>query len=466
MMERKVEALASTRKLLQKPSLFKIRSNYMKENRFDRFKFQPFIIEAIKDYGFYEPTEIQERMIPLVLKNESAIGQSQTGTGKTLAFVLPILEKIQPEIKEVQAVITAPTRELASQIYQQILKITEHCSPEQAIMARNYIGGTDKQKSIDKLKVQPHIVVGTPSRINDLVAEKALFVHTASMLVVDEADMMLDMGFIEDIDKVASKMPEKLQMLVFSATIPEKLKPFLKKYMENPKMVHIEPKNKTAENLEHYLLPSRHRNKKQLVHDALVKYNPYLAIVFTNTKKMAEEVANFLTEKGLKVGRVHGDLSPRERKKMMKQIQDLEYQYIVATDLASRGIDIEGISHIINYELPPDLDFYVHRVGRTARAGNSGIALTIYDIADEDALNRLEKMGIQFKYIDLKKEEFLVLEERNKRKKRVRQEDAAEKKAKSLVKKPQKVKPGYKKKMQWEMDKIKKRERRIEQRKK
>ncbi|MDF2859394.1 MAG: box helicase [Neobacillus sp.] len=438
----------------------------MKENRFDRFKFQPFIIEAIKDYGFYEPTEIQERMIPLVLKNESAIGQSQTGTGKTLAFVLPILEKIKPEIKEVQAVITAPTRELASQIYQQILKITEHCSPDQAIMARNYIGGTDKQKSIDKLKVQPHIVVGTPSRINDLVAEKALFVHTASILVVDEADMMLDMGFIEDIDKVAAKMPEKLQMLVFSATIPEKLKPFLKKYMENPKMVHIEPKNRTAENLEHYLLPSRHRNKKQLVHDALVKYNPYLAIVFTNTKKMAEEVADFLTEKGLKVGRVHGDLSPRERKKMMKQIQDLEYQYIVATDLASRGIDIEGISHIINYELPTDLDFYVHRVGRTARAGNSGIALTIYDIADEDALNRLEKMGIQFKYIDLKKEEFLVLEERNKRKKRVRQEDAAEKKAKSLVKKPQKVKPGYKKKMQWEMDKIKKRERRIEQRKK
>lgn len=151
---------------------------------------------------------------------------------------------------------------------------------------------------------------------------------------------------------------------------------------------------------------------------------------------------------------------------MMKQIQDLEYQYIVATDLASRGIDIEGISHIINYELPTDLDFYIHRVGRTARAGNSGIALTIYEIADEDALNRLEKMGIQFKYIDLKKEEFLVLEERNKRKTRVRQEDAAEKKAKSLVKKPQKVKPGYKKKMQWEMDKIKKRERRIEQRKK
>lgn len=438
----------------------------MKVNRFERFNFKPFIIEAINEFGFYEPTEIQEQMIPLVLKNESAIGQSQTGTGKTLAYVLPILEKINPDRQEVQAVITAPTRELASQIYHQILKITEHCRPEQAIMTRCYIGGTDKQRTIEKLKVQPHIVVGTPGRVKDLMLEQALFVHTADILVVDEADMMLDMGFIEDLDQVAGKMPEKLQMLVFSATIPEKLKPFLKKYMENPKTIHIQAKRRAAENLEHFLLPSRHRNKKQLVHDALIHYNPYLAIVFTNTKKMAEELAGFLIEKGLKVGRVHGDLNPRERKKMMKQIQDLEFQYIVATDLASRGIDIEGVSHVINYELPSDLDFYIHRVGRTARAGNAGIALTIYELSDEDALNRLEKMGIQFKYVDLKKDGFVEADERNKRKSRVRKEDEADKMAKSLVKKPQKVKPGYKKKMQWEMDKIKKRQRKLNQKKK
>jgi len=438
----------------------------MKENRFKRFNFQPYIIESLNQFGYYEPTEIQERMIPLVLKGESAIGQSQTGTGKTFAYVLPILEKINPNRQEVQAVITAPTRELASQIYQQILKVTEQCSPDSPIMTRCYIGGTDKQRTIEKLKIQPHIVVGTPGRIKDLMIEQALFIHTSDILVVDEADMILDMGFIEDVDQVAAKMPEKLQMLVFSATIPEKLKPFLKKYMENPKTIQIESKRKAAENLEHYLLPSRHRSKKQLVHDALLAYNPYLAIVFTNTKKMAEEVAYFLNEKGLKVGRVHGDLNPRERRKMMKQIQDLEYQYIVATDLASRGIDIEGVSHVINYELPSDLDFYIHRVGRTARAGNSGIALTVYDISDEDALNRLEKMGIQFKYVDLKNNEFVEADERNKRKTRVRKEDEADKKAKSMVKKPQKVKPGYKKKMQWEMDKIKKRQRRIDQRKK
>jgi len=438
----------------------------MKVNQFERFKFQPFIIESLEQFGFFAPTEIQERMIPSVLKGDSAIGQSQTGTGKTLAYVLPILEKIDPERQEVQAVITAPTRELASQIYHQILKITEQCSPEMSIMTRCYIGGTDKQRTIEKLKVQPQIVVGTPGRIKDLMVEQALFIHTSKILVIDEADMMLDMGFIEDVDQVAAKMPETLQMLVFSATIPERLKPFLKKYMENPKTIQIESKRKAAENLEHYLLPSRHRSKKQLVHDALIAYNPYLAIVFTNTKKKAEEVAFFLNEKGLKVGRVHGDLNPRERKKMMKQIKDLEYQYIVATDLASRGIDIEGVSHVINYELPTDLDFYIHRVGRTARAGNSGIALTVYESSDEDALNRLEKMGIQFKHVDLKNEGFVDIEDRNRRKARVKKEDEAEKTAKSMVKKPQKVKPGYKKKMQWEMDKIKKRQRKIENRKK
>lgn len=435
----------------------------MKENRFEHFKFQFFIMEAINSFGFFEPTEIQERMIPIALKGESAIGQSQTGTGKTFAYVLPILEKVNPERQEVQAVITAPTRELASQIYQQILKITEYCEPGKAITARLFIGGTDKQRTIEKLKIQPQIVVGTPGRINDLTNEQALFVHTAEILVVDEADMMLDMGFIEDVDRVAARMPANLQMLLFSATIPEKLKPFLKKYMENPKTVQIKTKRNTVENLEHYLLPSRHRDKRELVHDALLAYNPYLAIVFTNTKKMAEELADFLNEKGLKVGRVHGDLAPRERKKMMKQIQDLEFQYIIATDLASRGIDIEGISHVINYELPSDLDFYIHRVGRTARAGKSGSALTIYELSDEDALNRLEKLGIQFKNVDLKNGEFIEIDERNRRKTRVKQEDETDKLAKALVKKPKIVKPGYKKKMQSEIESIKKRQRHLKQ---
>ena len=292
-----------------------------------------------------------------------------------------------------------------------------------------------------------------------------MFVHTASTLVIDEADIMLDMGFLEDVDQIAGKLPKNLQMLIFSATIPEKLKPFLKKYMENPKYIQVSPTLATAENISHYLLPVRHRNKVELVYQTLLHYNPYLAIVFTNTKKKADEVADGLIAKGLKVGRIHGDLSPRERKKMMKQILDLEFQYIVATDLAARGIDIQGISHVINYELPTDLDFYIHRVGRTARAGFSGIALTLYEVSDENALNQLEKMGISFKNVDIKKEEWIELADRNKRKKRHKAVSEIDLKAKAFIPKPKKVKPGYKKKIQQATENFKKRQNRIQKKK-
>lgn len=427
---------------------------------FERFQFQPFILEALREIKFTKPTEIQERLIPSIQRGESAIGQSQTGTGKTHAYLLPIINRIDPSKQEVQAVITAPTRELATQIHQEIGKIIKF-SDENPITAKLFVGGTDKVRMIEKLKSQPHIVVGTPGRINDLVKEQALQVYTADQIVVDEADLMLDMGFIEDVDQIAARMPENLQILVFSATIPEKLKPFLKKYMENPRYTHVAPEQATAAKVEHVLVPLRHRNKINLLKSMLEVYNPYLAIIFTNTKKMADEVADSLIEKGMKVGRIHGDLPPRERKKVMKQINALEFQYVVATDLAARGIDIEGVSHVINYELPSDLDFYIHRVGRTARAGYSGIAATIYDTSDEDALARLEKMGVTFVNMDLEKGEFIEIGERNKRKARKKQVDEIDKMAQSKVKKPKKVKPGYKKKMNKEIEDFKKRQRRL-----
>ncbi|MED4988615.1 MULTISPECIES: DEAD/DEAH box helicase [Bacillaceae] len=432
----------------------------MKETLFERFSFQPFIIEAIKELRFYKPTEIQERIIPSILRGESVIGQSQTGTGKTHAYLLPIIEKIDPDHEAVQAVITAPTRELATQIYHEILKIIKFCPSDRQITARCFIGGTDKQKAIEKLKTQPHIVVGTPGRINDLIREQALNVWTATTLVVDEADLMLDMGFIVDVDQIAARMPKELQMLVFSATIPEKLKPFLKKYMENPKYVHVAPKQVTAEKIEHVLVPLRSRDKAKLLHEMLVAYNPYLAIVFTNTKKMADEVADRLIEKGMKVGILHGDLTPRERKKMMRQIRDLEFQYIVATDLAARGIDIEGVSHVINYELPKDLQFYIHRVGRTARAGYTGIATTIYEPSDQDAITKLEKMGIEFLHRDLIRGEWVDLPPWNRRSKRAKQDGEIEQLL-AKMKKSKQIKPGYKKKLLAEIEKQKKRLRRL-----
>lgn len=435
---------------------------YTMENSFTRFDLKPFLTEALKSIGFQEPTEIQERIIPTIKKGDSAIGQSQTGTGKTHAYLLPVVDRINAQKEQVQAVITAPTRELAAQIYEELNKLTKFCSEDEMITSKLFIGGTDKLRTIEKLKAQPHIVVGTPGRINDLVKEQALFVHTTKMLVVDEADLMLDMGFINDVDQIAGKMGQDLQILVFSATIPEKLKPFLKKYLENPTFTHVAPKQITAEKIEHLLIPLRHRNKLDLIFEMANVFNPYLALIFTNTKKMADEVADGLIEKGLKVGRIHGDLTPRERKKMMKQIKELEYQYIVATDLAARGIDIKGVSHVINYELPSDLDFYIHRVGRTARAGYSGIAASIYELSDQDALTRLEKMGIEFKHVDLRDHEWVELGARDKRKERKNHAPQAEpgKLAHKMIRKPKAVKPGYKKKRQQEIEKFIKKEKR------
>ncbi|OAZ69496.1 MULTISPECIES: DEAD/DEAH box helicase [Bacillus] len=431
----------------------------MKETKFDGYNLKPFIIDAVHRLGFYEPTDIQKRLIPAVLKNESVIGQSQTGTGKTHAYLLPILNRIDSDSDTVQAVITAPTRELANQIYQEALKITQGAE-DGPIRTKCFIGGTDKQKSIDKLKTQPHLVVGTPGRIADLIKAQALNVYKAQSLVIDEADLMLDMGFLEDVDYIGSRMPEQLQMLVFSATIPEKLKPFLKKYMENPKYAHVEPKRITAEKIEHVLVPSKQRDKDKLLFDMMSNLNPYLGIVFANTKNTADHIAKYLTEKGMRVGLLHGGLTPRERKKVMKQINDLEFTYVIATDLAARGIDIKGVSHVINYELPDDLDFYVHRVGRTARAGSSGQALTIYELSDEDALAKLEKMGIVFDYAELVNGEWKKGDDRHRRKNRKKTANEADQMAKRLVKKPKKVKPGYKKKMSYEMEKIRKKQRR------
>ena len=209
-------------------------------SKYTDYNLKPFLQEAIDKLGFQEPTPIQKEIIPLILKGKSAIGQAHTGTGKTHSFLIPIVEKIDASKKEVQAIITSPTRELATQIYNELNKLIEGTD----IQTKLFIGGTDKARAIEKLKTQPQIVVGTPGRIRDLTVEQALLVHTSKILVVDEADLAFDLGFITEIDQFASRMPEQLEMYVFSATIPEKLQPFLKKYMDSP--VHIKIGRQTS----------------------------------------------------------------------------------------------------------------------------------------------------------------------------------------------------------------------------
>ncbi|MBE1553733.1 DEAD/DEAH box helicase [Sporosarcina limicola] len=430
-------------------------------SKFTDYQFKPFIREAIGRLGFENPTPIQKEIIPLILKGTNAIGQAHTGTGKSHSFIIPVLERTDVAIDGLQAVISAPTRELATQLFNELTKMTEGT----AIRSTLLIGGTDKQRSIGKLKSNPHIVVGTPGRISDMAENGALAIHTATILVIDEADLAFDMGFIEDIDKFASKMPASLEMYVFSATIPEKLKPFLTKYMESPVHVKIGERKPLTEGMHYSLVPVRSMNKKKKLLQVLEAINPYLAIIFTNTRQNADGLANYLAEHGIKAGRIHGDLAPRERTRMMKQIRDLEFQYIVATDLAARGIDIPGVSHVINFELPDELEFFIHRVGRTARAGNEGTAITLYEPSENDKIVKIEKLGIPFVHEDVKNAEWVEVKERHARQNRVKEEDAIDRKANSIVKKPAKVKPGYKKKMAQQVAKIQKRERRLTRKK-
>lgn len=431
---------------------------------FETFEFKPFITNALKELGFSQPTEVQQRLIPLIQKKKSVVGQSQTGTGKTHTFLLPLMDRIDPTKNEVQVVVTAPSRELATQIYQAAKQIAGFSDP--LIRVTNFVGGTDKKRQIERLQhQQPHIVIGTPGRILDLLNEQALDIHTANAFVVDEADMTLDMGFLAEVDQIAGRLPEKLQILVFSATIPEKLRPFLKKYMQNPIIEEIKPKAVLSETIENWLVSTKGRNTNQQIYQLLTMGQPYLAIVFANTKQKVDEITDYLKNQGLKVAKIHGDITPRERKRIMRQVQNMDYQYVVATDLAARGIDIEGVSHVINAELPSDLEFFIHRVGRTGRNGLPGTAITLYDPADEASIIALEKIGVTFEPKEVKNGELVDSYDRNRRKKREKSKDELDPTLIGLVKKKKKkIKPGYKKKIQRAVDDSNRQKRKIERR--
>ncbi|SDI33631.1 DEAD/DEAH box helicase [Natribacillus halophilus] len=357
------------------------------------------------------PTDIQERLIPAILRGKDVIGQSQTGTGKTLAFVLPILTNIDTGQNTLQAVVTAPTRELAEQLY----KVFRACIQDGAmeeIRIRRVIGGTDKERNMAKLSHPPHIVIATPGRLHDLVTKtQALDVHHVRTFVMDEADQMLDMGFIESLDQVAARMPDELQMLVFSASIPKRLQPFLHKYMQQPRHVHVKPEAPSPQKLTHYLVPLRSRSREHLIVEMATLLRPYLCLVFVNTKKEAETLTDAFIEKGLQTECIHGDLSPRARKRAMRNVERAAVPYVICTDLAARGMDIKGVSHILNMQLPHDLQYYLHRSGRTARAGASGEVYTIVSKEDYPALQQLQKQRFFFHYRDIKKGEWLEIEQ-------------------------------------------------------
>lgn len=432
--------------------------------KFKQFQLKPFIYEALIEKGFKQPTEVQERLIPLITRRKNIIIQSQTGSGKTHTFLLPLLNKINPEKEEVQVVITAPSRELATQIYGAAIQIATFSKPK--IRVSNFIGGTDKKRQLNRLyHQQPHVVIGTPGRILDMMNEQALKIHTAFAFVIDEADMTLDMGFLNEVDQIASRLPEKLQFLVFSATIPKKLRLFLRKYMNNPLIKEIKPKSVISENIENWLISTKGKDKNQIIYQLLTIGYPYLSIVFANTKYHVDEIADYLKNKGLKVAKIHGDITPRERKRVIRQVQNLEYQYVVATDLAARGINIEGVLYVINAQIPKDLDFFIHRIGRTGRNGFKGIAITLYSPGDEYVIDTIENKGVAFETMEIKNSEVVKTYDRNRRTKREKSKDTLDTTLIGLVKKnKKKIKPRYKKKINLEIRKKNKKDRQIEHR--
>ncbi len=412
--------------------------------RFEDFNLKENTLKLIEMNGFKEPTPIQEQVIPGVLKNKDLIGLSQTGTGKTHAYLIPVMEMLDPASDDTFAVITAPTRELAVQIYEKAAEMSE-INPD--IRVRLYVGGKDRARDIKQLQnSQPHIAVGTPGRIKDLFLEEgALRIDKAKMLIVDEADMTLEYGFLDDIDAFAGRMGDDLQMLAFSATMPDQLKPFLKKYMHHPLTVRVESGERFSPEITHILVPCYHHTYAETIQSILPGFQPYVCLIFANTREQASEIAEYLRGRNLSVTEIHGNLESRQRRKAMKELQSGRSIFVVATDLAARGIDIDMVTHVISCGFPNELEYYIHRAGRTGRAGTKGTCFALYHEEDDAAIRSLMKQGIRFEHRRCRAGKWQTLRPYGTKRKKPDDEMKVEI-AKMMTKKNTKVKPGYKKK--------------------
>ena len=427
-------------------------------SKFDSFGLKSTTLDFIKLNSFNEPSKIQEKIIPKVLSGKDVIGLSATGSGKTHSYLIPVLDMIDTSSNDVQAVITAPTRELAAQIYDKanmVLKVDD------SYRINLFIGGKDKTRDKSKLsKEQPHIVIGTPGRIKDLfLNESVLRIDKAKILVVDEADMTLEYGFLDDIDAFAGRMNSDLQMLSFSATLPDQLKPFIKKYMHHPLTIQVSDDTRFSPNIDHILVPCYHHTYSETILSMLNGIQPYICLIFANTREEVGEIANELRLSGISVTEIHGGLTSRQRKQAMKVIESGEAKYVVATDLAARGIDIGEISHVISCGFPDELEFYIHRSGRASRAGAKGICYALYKKSDDASIRALKRQGIKFDHKRYRNTGWQDLKPYG-AKKVSNNVEISKEISKLNTKKKTKVKPGYKKKREKEIARIKQKKKR------
>lgn len=347
----------------------------------------PALCELLQKQGVKTPTAIQEQAIPTVFKGRDMLAQAQTGTGKTFAYLLPSLQQVKPDIHMEQVLIMAPTRELAKQI----ADVAHTLAPALSVDVLNIIGGKTIENQLQKLQRHPHIIIGTPGRLLDHCRRNSLDLSGVGRVVVDEADQMLQAGFLEDVDTLISMTPKRRQLLFFSATVPDKIKSLAKKHMTNPLVLHIqEGSTITLDRITQQIYMVKPEQKFPKLCQMLTDYNPYLAIVFCNTKEETAALAGKLLAKGFNIGELHGDMSQGRRTQVLRDFAKAKTQILVATDIAARGIDIEGITHVFNYDVPHDVDYYIHRIGRTGRAGNEGLSIMFATAEDEQWVRRIE----------------------------------------------------------------------------
>jgi ATP-dependent RNA helicase DeaD len=346
------------------------------------------LLEAVNQMGFEETTPIQAGTIPLALEGNDVIGQAQTGTGKTAAFGIPMIEKIDTSLSHVQGIILAPTRELAVQVAEELNRIGQ----AKGVRALPIYGGQSIVHQIKALKKRPQLVVATPGRLIDHMERKTIRLSEVSFVVLDEADEMLNMGFIEDIEKILKGVPEKRQTLLFSATMPKRIAILAEKFMSNPETVRTKSKEMTVPSIEQHYYEVRDSKKFDILCRLLDTQSPELAIVFARTKKRVDEVSEGLKKRGYMAEGIHGDLPQGKRDQVIKQFKDSTIDIMVATDVAARGLDISGVTHVYNFDIPQDPESYVHRIGRTGRAGKSGLASTFITPREYDHLKVIEKI--------------------------------------------------------------------------
>ena len=367
----------------------------MEHLRFEDMNISNEICRAVLDMGFEEATPIQSQAIPVILEGKDIIGQSQTGTGKTAAFGIPLLERINPEDRRLQALILCPTRELAIQVSEEFRKLLKY---KDNIRVLPIYGGQPIDRQIAALRKGTQVVIGTPGRVMDHMRRRTIKAETVQMMVLDEADEMLDMGFREDIETILVKIPEEHQTLLFSATLSPEILDITKRFQKNPEFIKIVRKELTVPNIEQYYFDVKEKTKLDALCRSIDVYDPKLAMVFCNTKKRVDDLVEMLQGRGYFAEGLHGDLKQAQRDKVMQKFRNGTIEILVATDVAARGIDVDDIDVVFNYDVPQDEEYYVHRIGRTGRAGKAGKAFTfcvgkeIYKLRD---IMRYTKTKIQ-----------------------------------------------------------------------